>query len=71
MGLRALNKIFLYRLLSFSYFDGFNPNKTQAIISDKSRKYKVSPPIIVMDGRELEFTDHIKYLAMTIHSRLS
>ena len=40
----------------------FNPNKTQTIIFDRSRKYKVSPPTTVMDGQELKFTDHIKYL---------
>ena len=49
----------------------FNPSKTQAIIFDGSKKYKVSPPSIVMDKQELEFTDHIKYLGMIIQSRLS
>ena len=49
----------------------FNPSKTQAIIFDRSQKYKVSPPSIVMDGQELEFTVHIKYLGMTIQSRHS
>ena len=50
----------------------FNPRQlTQAIIFDRSKKYKVSPPSIVMDGQELEFTDHIKYLGMIIQSRLS
>ena len=45
----------------------FNPSKTQAIIFDGPRY----PPSIVMDGQELEFTDHIKYLRMIIQSRLS
>ena len=49
----------------------FNPSKIQAIIFDWSKKYKVSPPSIVMEGQELEFTDHIKYLGMIIQSRLS
>ena len=49
----------------------FNPSQTEAIIFDRSKKYKVSPPSIVMDGQELEFTDHIKYLGMIIQSRLS
>ena len=49
----------------------FNPSKTQAIIFDRSQKYKVSPRSILMDGQELEFTDRIKYLGMTIQSRLS
>ena len=49
----------------------FNPSKTQPIIFDMSKKYKVSPPPIVMDEQELEFTDHIKYLGMTIQPRLS
>ena len=49
----------------------FTPSKTQAIIFDRSKKYKVSHSLIVMDGRELEFTDHIKYLGMIIQSRLS
>ena len=49
----------------------FNPSKTQAITFDRSKKYKVSPPSIVMDGQELEFTDHIKYPGMIIQSRLS
>ena len=37
----------------------FNPSKTQAIIFDRSKKYKVSPVSIVMDGQELEFTDQL------------
>ena len=49
----------------------FSPSKTQAIMFDRSKKYKVSPPSIVMDGQELEFTDHIKYLGMIIQYRLS
>ena len=49
----------------------FNPNKTQSIIFDTSRKYKVIPSPIVIDGQELEFSDHIKYLGMMIQSRLS
>ena len=49
----------------------FTPSKTKEIIFDRSKKYKVSPPSIVMDGQELEFTDHIKYLGMIIQSRLS
>ena len=49
----------------------FNPIKTQAIMFDRSRKYKVSPPSIVMDGQELEFKDQIKYLGITKQSRLS
>ena len=31
----------------------------------------MSCPPIVKDGQELGFSDHIKYLAMTIQSRLS
>ena len=49
----------------------FNPAKTQAIIFDRSRKYKVSHPSILMEGQELKFVDQIKYLGMNIQSRLS
>ena len=36
----------------------FNPSKTQAIIFERSSKYKMSPLSIVMNGQELtEFTD--------------
>ena len=49
----------------------FNPAKTQSIIFDRFKKYKVSPPSILMDGQELEFMDQIKYLGMNIQSRLS
>ena len=48
----------------------FNPNKTQSIIFNRPRKYIVSLPTNVMDGQELDFSDHIKYLGMTIQSRL-
>ena len=40
----------------------FNPSKTQAVIFDRSRKFKLSPPSIVMDKQELEFSDHINIL---------
>ena len=49
----------------------FNPTKTQAIIFDRAKKYKVSHPSIMMEGQELKFVDQIKYLGMTIQSRLS
>ena len=49
----------------------FNPTKTQAIIFDRAKKYKVSHPSIMMEGQELKFVEQIKYLGMTIQSRLS
>ena len=49
----------------------FNPSKTQAIIFDTSRKFRESPPSIVMNGQELEFTDYIKYLGTTTQCSLS
>ena len=49
----------------------FNPNNTKSIIFDRSRKYNESPPTIVVDGQELDFSDHIKYTGTAIQSRFS
>ena len=74
MGINVENiQLALNKIINWGKEKGlvFNPNKTQEIIFDRSKKYKASPPSIVMEGQELEFTDNIKFLGMIIQSRLS
>ncbi len=48
----------------------FSASKTQVILFTRNRKYKM-PPKIIMGRKKLDFDDQVKYLGVTLDSKLS
>jgi hypothetical protein len=48
----------------------FNPAKTVITMYESGRKYKHEPPVF-MAGRQLEYSNNMRYLGITLNKRLS
>ena len=48
----------------------FNPGKTEVVMFSRSRR-PVLEPSLKLDGKQLQYSDTIKYLGLTVHKRLT
>ena len=48
----------------------FNPSKTQTVMFTRSRKIELDPPLVIK-GKQLEYSDTMTYLGVTLQKRLS